>query len=424
MNKGGSSIPNYLCFTALEDGTFTLRIGQQIGTRFYQYIEYSIDEGATWTKTNNVDNTEITITTPTIATGNKVYWRGSGTYISNYNTVARYSNFSSDGKFNASGNLASLCGLDNFDNWEATATESQFAFMFANSKIVDADTLILPKFNKTKSYLHTFEGCTELITMPDVPNQSTLYSSSFDSMFSGCSKLTSAKPLSAMNLGNSCYYNMFFNCTSLVNAPELPATTLVGNCYESMFQNCKSLVTAPVLNATAIAASCYRSMFNGCTSLVNIQDEFPATTLYERCYQSMYQGCSSLTKVPRLPATTMANFCYNGMFQNTGITGAFYLPATTLAGTNQCYANMLRCKPTYVKMLAITLGTNSLSNWLYTADNISTNIFVKHIDATWTDTGVSGVPTNWTVIYYDPALDKYYTDQTRATECDDHGNPI
>ena len=51
-------------------------------------------------------------------------------------------------------------------------------------------------------------------------------------------------------------------------------------------------------------------------------------------------------------------------------------------------------------------------------------IFVKHIDAIWTTTGNNGVPTSWTIIYYDPALDKYYTDQTKSQECDDHGNPI
>ena len=75
-------------------------------------------------------------------------------------------------------------------------------------------------------------------------------------------------------------------------------------------------------------------------------------------------------------------------------------------------------------MLGKTIGVQSLINWMTSVPNVSTSIFVKHIDATWTDTGNSGVPSNWTIIYYDPAVDKYYTDQTRATECDDHGNPI
>lgn len=421
--KGSKEIPNYLCFTALESGTFSLRIGQQIGTRFYKYVEYSVDECATWNRTNNVDNAEVTITTPTITAGNKVYWRGSGTYISNYATVARYSNFTSDGKFDASGNIASLCGLKNFNNWEATTTECQFAYLFANSKIVDADALILPKFNKERPYYHTFENCIEMTVMPALPDQDVLYYNAYISMFQGCTSLVSAKSLPSTTLANGCYSGMFKNCTSLVNATELPATTLADNCYYEMFSG-TAIETAPLLNAVNISFSCYRLMFYNCSRLVNIQDELPATTLYERCYQSMFERCTSLTKAPRLPATTMANYCYYSMFNLTNLTGPFILPATNLAGTNQCYANMLRCKPTYVKMLAVTLGTNSLNNWLYGAPNVSTSIFVKHIDATWTTTGSSGVPTNWKVIYYDPALDKYYTDQTRATECDDHGNPI
>lgn len=417
-------LPNYLCFTALEDGTFTLRIGQQIGTVFYQYIEYSVDECETWNRTDNADNTEITVTTPTITTGNKVYWRGSGTYISNYFIVARYSNFSSTGKFDASGNIASLCGLKNFKNWEATATECQFAYLFANTKIVNADNLVLPKFNKNSVYYHTFENCIEMTVMPELPDQDVLYSDAYTSMFQGCSSLVSAKPLPSTTLAVGCYSGMFKNCSSLVNAPdELPATTLAYECYYEMFSG-TAIDTMPLLNAVNIVGACYRSMFYNCSRLVNIQDELPATTLYERCYQSMFERCTSLTKAPRLPATTMATYCYYSMFNLTNLTGPFILPATNLAGTTQCYANMLRCKATYVKMLAVTLGSNSLNNWFYGVPNVSTSIFVKHIDAQWTTTGVSGVPTNWTVIYYDPALDKYYLDQQRQTECDDHGNPI
>lgn len=423
MASGQKEQPNYLCFTALESGTFTFTIGTNISTQFYSYVEYSADNCVTWVKTNNVNSTQIVVTTPTVAAGDKVYWRGSGVYVSNYFNNNRFSQFSSTGKFDASGNIASLCGLNNFDTWEVTATECQFAWLFSGTQVVDAGDLILPKFTKDRTYWHTFEGCVELITMPSIPNQDTIYSDSFNSTFLGCSKLTSVKPLPAMDLKNSCYSGMFKNCSSLVNAPELPATTLAPSCYYEMFSG-TAIETAPLLNAVNINTSCYRAMFYNCSRLVNIQDELPATTLYERCYQSMFERCTSLTKVPRLPATTMATYCYYSMFNLTNLTGPFILPATNLAGTNQCYANMLRCKATYVKMLAVTLGTNSLNNWLNGVANVSTSIFVKHIDATWTDTGNSGVPSNWTIIYYDPAVDKYYTDQTRATECDDHGNPI
>lgn len=38
----------------------------------------------------------------------------------------------------------------------------------------------------------------------------------------------------------------------------------------------------------------------------------------------------------------------------------------------------------------------------------ATGIFVKNIDATWTTTGADGVPTGWTLIYFDPVTSIYY----------------
>ena len=56
--------------------------------------------------------------------------------------------------------------------------------------------------------------------------------------------------------------------------------------------------------------------------------------------------------------------------------------------------------------------------------DVNTSVFVKHINATWTDTGSNGVPSKWKIIYYDPEEDKYYTSQDKSQECDDHGNPL
>ena len=115
-------------------------------------------------------------------------------------------------------------------------------------------------------------------------------------------------------------------------------------------------------------------------------------------YLSMFSDCTSLTEAPELPAQTLRQRVYMTMFR--------------------------RCSSlNYIKMLATDISANyCLNNWV---DSVAaTGIFVKHINATWTTTGASGVPTGWTVIYYDTSTDKYYTDQTKATECDDHGNVI
>ena len=107
---------------------------------------------------------------------------------------------------------------------------------------------------------------------------------------------------------------MFINCSSLINVPSiLPAMTLAGECYNSMFEGCSSLTTAPSLPATTLAGACYTNMFRDCTSLTQAP-ELPATTLIEHCYRSMFDGCTSLTQAPELPATTLAPVCYYCMF--------------------------------------------------------------------------------------------------------------
>ncbi len=160
----------------------------------------------------------------------------------------------------------------------------------------------------------------------------------YNSMFYGCTSLTTAPALPATKLADYCYRSMFQNCTSLTTTPELPATTLANYCYDSMFFNCTSLVTAPALPATTLAPSCYYNMFYNCSSLVTAP-ALPATTLAPSCYGYMFYNCSSLVTAPALPATKLASNCYGGMFRLCrSLVTAPALPATTLA-TN-CYAYM------------------------------------------------------------------------------------
>ena len=95
---------------------------------------------------------------------------------------------------------------------------------------------------------------------------------------------------------------------------ENPPTTLTRNCYNSMFNGCTSLTTAPTLPATTLADACYSAMFRGCT-LLTTAPELPATTLADNCYLSMFNGCTSLTTAPELPATTLGEYCYQYMFK-------------------------------------------------------------------------------------------------------------
>ena len=149
--------------------------------------------------------------------------------------------------------------------------------------------------------------------------------------------------LPATTLTKGCYYNMFCGCTSLKKAPALPATTLADECYACMFYYCTGLTTAPAL---------------------------PATTLTKGCYRSMFFGCTGLTKAPALPATTLADGCYSTMFS--------------------CCTNL-----NYVLCLATDISAKYCHLWL--SDVAQTGTFVKIANTAWT-TGVSGIPSGWTVI--------------------------
>lgn len=102
----------------------------------------------------------------------------------------------------------------------------------------------------------------------------------------------------------------------------------------------------------------------------------PVLNLYTRDYSNMFNGCTSLTAAPELPATTIDSDTYREMF-------------------NGC------TKLNYVKCLATTSkkygwdGVLTASFWL---QNVSpTGTFVKASGATW-QSGISGIPSGWTVI--------------------------
>ena len=150
-------------------------------------------------------------------------------------------------------------------------------------------------------------------------------------------------------MADYCYNSMFSGCTSLTTAPELPATTLTAGCYGGMFSGCTSLTTAPAL---------------------------PATTLAILCYNSMFYSCTSLTTAPALPATTLADYCYFGMFYScariklsTTQTGeyqtAYRIPTS---GTGTTATNALQ------DMFAYTGGTftgePSINTTYYTSNTV------------------------------------------------------
>jgi len=105
---------------------------------------------------------------------------------------------------------------------------------------------------------------TSLIDQNGGDPQVVLPEKCFYYMFNGCTNLTVAPELPALNLTNSCYSCMFVG-TWLTKTPKLPATKLAKNCYANMFASCKYLVNpAPMDHVTSLAEQCCFQMYMQC----------------------------------------------------------------------------------------------------------------------------------------------------------------
>lgn len=172
---------------------------------------------------------------------------------------------------------------------------------------------------------------------------------------------------------------------------------LEGNCMSLLFGD-------DAVNNNSLPSGkdyAFYNLFNGCTTIIEVSETFlPATTLSDLCYSRMFFGCSGLTSAPELPATTLDYACYQYMFYDcSSLTSAPVLPATTL--TSGCYGYMFNgcSKLNYIKMLATSIVSGWLTAWVKGVS--STGTFVKNSAMTSLPTGISGIPSGWTVVNND-----------------------
>ena len=145
-------------------------------------------------------------------------------------------------------------------------------------------------------------------------------------------------------------------------------------CNINVYGNIMSLIYGDNFVGQSIIFARYQfaNMFNINTNLKNASNLIlPATTLTESCYKGMFSGCTSLITAPELPATILVDSCYEEMFKG----------CTNLS---------------YIKCLATDISaTNCTYNWV---NNVSsTGTFVKNASMTNWTTGISGIPSGWTV---------------------------
>lgn len=401
-------LPNYLCFTALVDNSTIGKTGTYTSS-----LEFSVN-GSTW---NVFDNS----TTINLNAGEKAYFRGTNTRLASSDSVC--TTFVMTGSIAGSGNVMSLLYANDFDTRLSLTVGNEFRSLFINcTALTSAPELPATTVSGWSTYDRMFKGCTSLVAAPDLP-ASSLSRGCYTSMFEGCTGMLTAGTMSITSVAQDSLNSMFKGCSALIDASniEINATSISTSSFLGMFYNCISLVSPPSLRIVgAYANTAFSQMFYNCG--IKSFPSFHMTNIGASELQYMFYGCSSMEGDIDLSSCTSAYGTYQcrEMFRNCSKITKAVLPSITEVPAS-AYQDMFNgCSMlSYVMILSISVASNwSLSGWL---NNVASNgILVKHIDATWT----GNVPSNWTVIYYDPALDKYYTDQTKATECDDHGNPI
>ena len=124
-------------------------------------------------------------------------------------------------------------------------------------------------------------------TVKEIPFEiDTGESSNLDSMFRGCSSLTTVPDMDTSQATD--VQSMFRDCSSLTTVPDMDTRNVTS--MLSMFDGCSSLTTAPVMDTSQ--ATDMRSMFRGCSSLTTVPD---MDTSSVTDMGDMFRGCSSLT---------------------------------------------------------------------------------------------------------------------------------
>ena len=184
----------------------------------------------------------------------------------------------------------------NCANGIGTITISQPCYVYGNvHSLFGFRNKLTGSFGKN-GYIELFKHQTNLwnhgfrnicIVPVDGTNKADDMSNMFNSMFYGCSSLTTAPVLDFSNLNTSSVWgmsnmfrSMFYGCSSLTTAPVLDLSNwntsgYMSSMFSSMFYGCSSLTTAPVLDFSNFDTSSvmamdymFNGMFSGCTLYV------------------------------------------------------------------------------------------------------------------------------------------------------------
>ena len=166
--------------------------------------------------------------------------------------------------------------------------------------------IVIPKISKWNTcnvinMSHMFHGCSTLMSLPDISKWNTGKVINMSNMFHGCSTLMSLPDISKWKIDNVRNLKSIFNkCSSIISLPDISKwNTINVTNMKSVFDKCSSIVSLPDLSHwntnNVIDLS---NMFRECSSLRFLPDISNWNTINVSSMSSMFDGCSSLITLP------------------------------------------------------------------------------------------------------------------------------
>ena len=207
---------------------------------------------------------------------------------------------------------------------------------------------------------YMFERCSHLTSVGGLSNWDTSNVTRMNSMFSDCSQLTSVGNLSGWDVSKcKSFGSMFYHCSSLTSVGNLSNwdTSNVTD-MNSMFFDCSQLTSVDDLsNWDTSNVTKMSNMFYGCSSLTSVGGLSNWDTSNVTYMGGMFERCSSLTSVGNLSNWDTSNVTYMGyMFERcsrlTSVGGLSNWDTSNVTDMSYMFSNCSRLT-----------SVGGLSNW-------------------------------------------------------------
>ena len=161
-----------------------------------------------------------------------------------------------------------------------------------------------------KDMSYAFYGCSSIEVFPDISNWNTDNVTDIESIFSYCQSLKSLPDISKWNtekVTNMSY--VFYGCSALTSIPDISKwdTSKVTN-LNNFFSHCSSITDLPNIskwNTENLVSMRY--IFSGCTKLKSLPDLSKWDTKKVTDMNSVFSGCSSIKSLPDISKWNTSN---------------------------------------------------------------------------------------------------------------------